>query len=197
MSRAPTVSQLLKRAGLGKRQRSSRNSGSLSGATAHGRISNTPPRVLCQKSASPEEEEHDSRGEVEGDGVDEKIAALERELQDAIDSDDGSSISDEERVDVKATREGSKSGSSGVNKLVSPLNDEKIKPLPAHLLPYPGCGVPKIKGQKMKRRKVTQAGPGPSSGLDKAVNELLASYEARSSERVPFYCRVCKFQGER
>ncbi|KAG5188387.1 hypothetical protein JKP88DRAFT_136613, partial [Tribonema minus] len=33
------------------------------------------------------------------------------------------------------------------------------------------------------------------SGLEGAVNELLANYEAKSAERIPYYCRVCKFQG--
>ncbi|CAN0581161.1 unnamed protein product, partial [Ectocarpus sp. 12 AP-2014] len=128
--------------------------------------------------------------------VDDQIAALERELKGADDSssdaessssDDDSAVSEEDRG---AGRERGR-----VAKLVSPLEAEKIEPLPAHLLPRPGCGVHKDKKKKKPSAAVgATALPGPSQGLDSAVKELLANYEARSSERVPFYCRVCKFQ---
>jgi hypothetical protein len=35
---------------------------------------------------------------------------------------------------------------------------------------------------------------GFSDGLRDAVQELLSGYVARSSEKIPFYCRVCLHQ---
>ena len=35
-----------------------------------------------------------------------------------------------------------------------------------------------------------------SSGLRDAVKEVLAEYQPRSSERIPFYCRVCAVQSK-
>ncbi|CAM9444013.1 unnamed protein product, partial [Ectocarpus sp. 6 AP-2014] len=131
--------------------------------------------------------------------VDDQIAALERELKGANDSssDAESSSSDDDSAGSKEDR-GAGRERRRVAKLVSPLEAEKIEPLPAHLLPRPGCGVHKDKKKKNKPSAAvgTTALPGPSQGLDSAVKELLANYEARSSERVPFYCRVCKFQGD-
>jgi hypothetical protein len=37
---------------------------------------------------------------------------------------------------------------------------------------------------------------GFSDGLRDAVQELLSGYVARSSEKIPFYCRVCLHQSE-
>ncbi len=153
-----------------------------------------------------------------GEAVDEKIAALERELNggDGSSSEEESGSSnamsgseDDDEGDGRSRSryrdEGSGNGDGEPTKLVSPLEAEKIQPLPAHLLPRPGCGLPKV--VKKKKPKVVRAdaasaaaalsGPSRSQGLDSAVKELLANYEARSSERVPFYCRVCQFQGER
>lgn len=174
-----------------------------------------------------------SNGAAGGKAVDDQIAALERELQGSDDSssDEETSSSstgedDDDDDDDESSEEGNGAASSsssresrGQLKLASPLEAEKIEPLPAHLLPRPGCGVPKDKKKKKKPKKpkkpksgakgegggggggdtaaAAAAGPAPSQGLDSAVKELLANYEARSSERVPFYCRVCQFQGER
>ena len=136
--------------------------------------------------------------------MDDRIKALEHELE----VGSGSSGSDDE--DSSSTHDGSgEDDDNGDNrkrrvlKLGSPLEADKIQPLPAHLLPRPGCGVSRAKtpGKKApKRPRVaasSQSAPGPSQGLDSAVKELMVNYEARSSERVPFYCRVCQFQGDR
>ena len=37
---------------------------------------------------------------------------------------------------------------------------------------------------------------GFSDGLRDAVQEVLSGYVARSSEKIPFYCRVCLHQSE-
>ena len=170
-----------------------------------------------------------SSGAAAGKAVDDQIAALERELQGSSSgSSSGSSedsSSDEESLsstsggeDTDHGRERSEQANSASTtsssrerrrqlKLVSPLEAEKIEPLPAHLLPRPGCGLPKANSKKKPKKPkggpkggdggVDGTAPAPSQGLHSAVKELLANYEARSSERVPFYCRVCQFQGQR
>lgn len=152
-------------------------------------------------------------GSVRSAAVDDRIEALERELEGngnssnssndessssegSEDEDDGSGGEDSRSTDDRQRRE---------LKLSSALQAEKIEPLPAHLLPRPGCGITKASKSTKKPKKrprdggeaIAAQGPEQSRGLESAVKELMANYEARSSERVPFYCRVCKFQGER
>ncbi|CAM9113257.1 unnamed protein product [Discosporangium mesarthrocarpum] len=120
-------------------------------------------------------------------GIDDKIAALERDLQQASESSNSSGISSDSEAETYGSDD---SSGERPSKLVSSLSKERIEPLPLHLLPTPGCGMPKDR-KKSKRSSPTP----PTSGLEMAVKDLLANYEARSSERVPFYCRICKFQG--
>lgn len=204
MSRPPTMSLLLKRAGLAKRPRidpSSKQKAKESRPKPNGSGTGTGTAAIDGSREDGTDTGEGADEATAGEAVDEKIAALERELN----GGDGSS-SDEESgsssASVSEDDEGngrSREGSGEPTKLVSPLEAEKIEPLPAHLLPRPGCGVPKvIKKKKLKRADAAaSAASGPSRGLDSAVKELLANYEARSSERVPFYCRVCQFQGDR
>ncbi|CAM9538611.1 unnamed protein product, partial [Phaeothamnion confervicola] len=149
------------------------------------------------KPAEPKEDEED---------IDAKIRALEAELARVSDgSEAGCSSSDDESESDGRRSSGGRRGAikNGVRKrkLVSlTLEKERIPPLPVHLLPAPGCGVPKeLKGAKGKRRKTVTATPNGSvprpSGLDAAVRDLLSSYQPRSAEHVPNYCRVCQFQG--
>lgn len=221
MSRPPTVSQLLKRAGLAKRPRPIRQSeASLTaaepgetisiGSGSTGRKATNTGKSGGNLSLATEKQQ----AKDDDDRVDDRIAALERELEGDGGSDsDADSSSSSESTDSDDNHDGDNYDECSGNddepaggrsrnrllKLVSPLQAEKIQPLPAHLLPHPGCGVSKSsKPKKAKRPRDTEgSGPRPSNGLDGAVKELLANYEARSSERVPFYCRVCKFQGER
>lgn len=224
MSRTPTMSMLLKRAGLAKRPRLDR-------ATPSSKRKR--PTGAAQADGSGQDGGGDgeasgvqgvgSGGASGGEAVDDQIAALERELQGSSEdssssnstSDDESSSSTSEDDDDRPEKaNGDRSSSSRERRrqlnIVSPLEAEKIDPLPAHLLPRPGCGVPKANSKKKKKPKKATGrpkddggvgaggtAPAPSQGLDSAVKELLANYEARSSERVPFYCRVCQFKGER
>lgn len=202
MSRPPSVSQLLKRAGLAKRARATGKSSSTSEASINHIISNKNGSTLKRKLSVSDEKEAGELGveEPKDDGVDDRIAALERELEQGTDSSEGSSSSDTGDDSDVETSTGKREGNetTGVFKFVSSLEAEKIEPLPVHLLPLPGCGMPKrSSSREEKRSKVTRAPTKQSSGLDSAVKELLDNYEARSSERLPFYCRVCKFQGER
>ncbi|CAB1114401.1 unnamed protein product [Ectocarpus sp. CCAP 1310/34] len=210
MFRPPTMSQLLKRAGLAKRSRPAGRGVDATPSPAN-QSNNKRQRVdggSSRQHASEEEEEEEEEGGSRSENgasakdvtVDDQIAALERELKgaDVSSSDAESSISsDDDNAGSKEDR-GAGQERGRATKLVSPLEAEKIEPLPAHLLPRPGCGVHKDNKKKKKPSAAvgTTALPGPSQGLDSAVKELLANYEARSSERVPFYCRVCKFQGD-
>lgn len=240
MSRAPSISQLLKQAGLVRRPRAGRPPAAASGTRTRGRKRSRLGDTIDSGSTGDsnvvndkgEEKEEEGNGETasstlgSGDsGIDDQIAALERELEggstginasgsdDSDDSDEDGDSSGSEREDHDEPSENG-TRSNGVangrkkraHKIVSPLDSEKIQPLPAHLLPRPGCGVAKSNKSLKKSKKRPRvdvdtpsgsATPGPSRGLDSAVKELMANYEARSSERVPFYCRVCQFQGER
>ena len=54
----------------------------------------------------------------------------------------------------------------------------------------------KVQANKRKGRAYVRESEDAkrSSGLKQAVQEVLAGYKARSSERLPFYCRVCAKQ---
>lgn len=48
-----------------------------------------------------------------------------------------------------------------------------------------------------KARKVGHSSvPSRTSGLDATVIEMLRNYQPSSAERRPFWCRVCRFQGQ-
>eukprot|EP00752_Nemacystus_decipiens_P010224 g9110.t1 len=217
MSRPPTMSMLLKRAGLAKRPRLDRATPSSKQRQLKRKRSTGAAQADGSREDSGSEGEAagvrgmESGGRSGGEAVDDQIAALERELQ-ANSEDSSSSSSDDERPEeanggAATTTTGSRERRRQL-KLLSPLEAEKIEPLPGHLLPRPGCGMPKANKSK-KNKKPKGGGPNdggdaaggkapaaPSQGLDSAVKELLANYEARSAERVPFYCRVCQFQGK-
>lgn len=217
MSRPPSVAQFLKRAGLSKRPRPKtekrRHQQQKIHSVPHSQPEHsTKPSTIDGSSTTTSEGNppkntpaHHLKKEAQGDVVDDQIAALERELE-QNNSDDGSSSSTDDDTDSSGEdREGAISGDAicgRINKqgykLVSPLDSEKIEPLPRHLLPQPGCGVSKKQAKKRSRVvRPDEGGRGVGGGLASAVGELLANYEARSSERVPFYCRVCKFQGKK
>lgn len=218
------MSQLLKRTGLAKRARPAR-----AAAQADAPSLKRPRRrgKPLDDARDEDEKEEDGKGKEKEEGgpgrkrasslgvsarvdvMDDRIEALERELEvggGSSSSDDGGSIATQSEDGHDGSGEDDHHGDNAkrrVLKLGSPLEADKIQPLPAHLLPRPGCGVSKAKkpGKKgPKRPKVaasSQSAPGPSQGLENAVRELMTNYEARSSERVPFYCRVCQFQGDR
>ena len=156
--------------------------------------------------------------------IDEEIRRLEQELENDSDdssddsSTDSSSESDSEHSSKPRNDRGSSKevliGSGGNHKLnqtsddgilsFSASKDARIEPLPASHLP-------KIQrkrrsttldqqsssssAKKAKKGSANRQGQA-SSGLEKAVQEVLDGYVARSSERIPFYCRVCAQQYE-
>ena len=136
---------------------------------------------------------------AEQDDLDAQIAALEQQL--GVDgsgsaSEEGSSSSsgdDDNEIDEKQPP-AAKRKQQPVKLVSELLEKDRIQPLPPTLLPLPGCGVPKA-AKRAAKQKAAPARP-VSSGLESAVKELLANYEPKSAERIPFYCRVCKFQGD-
>jgi Zinc-finger double-stranded RNA-binding len=91
---------------------------------------------------------------------------------------------------------------------LSAVKDERIEALPRNLLPAPPPAKRK-KSNTKKRSRADQSDdvddkgdastkkgkPGTAfSGLEAAVREVLGSYVPRSSEHLPFYCRVCATQ---
>jgi Zinc-finger of C2H2 type len=135
----------------------------------------------------------------EEDDLDAQIAALERQLgvdgSGSASDQESSSSSAEDDDDVDEKQPPAAKRKQQPVKLVSELLEkDRIQPLPPTLLPLPGCGVPKA-AKRAAKQKAAPARP-LSSGLESAVKELLANYEPKSAERIPFYCRVCKFQGD-
>lgn len=146
--------------------------------------------------------------------IDEQIAAL----QNAHDSSDSDySDSDEELVgNLNCNNTLEETDDLGnIVKLISAIDrEEKIVPLGKEFLPGIQCSnSKKFSKQKLsdktkessKRirfnedKSETKSASGHSgilSGLESTVRELLRNYEPASIEKRPFYCRVCKFQGQ-
>lgn len=86
----------------------------------------------------------------------------------------------------------------------SNLESERIVPLPKSALPQ--MKRRKLKGidadvdddgeKKNKRKSSNKDDKDVNEGLREAVKEVLSGYEARSHERIPFYCRVCSVQSK-
>ena len=142
-------------------------------------------------------EETDEKKSSNGD-IDDEIKRLEAELANDSDSSsenedsesDSSSESDDddsnEKPKVKV-----ESSEPGVVSLSS-LEKDRIESLPSHLLPAARKRSLKTdgKGEKEIAKKPKQV----DNGLASAVKEVLSGYVARSSERLPFYCRFCQKQ---
>jgi uncharacterized membrane protein len=85
---------------------------------------------------------------------------------------------------------------------ISGCSTEKITPLPKSMLPTGKSKKMKIDGgdsERKRRHKIKDSAvskPHESDGLRQAVQEVLSGYKARSSERIPFYCRVCSHQSK-
>lgn len=120
-----------------------------------------------------------------GDDMDDEIARLEKELMDGMnDSDDSGSSSEDDEDEV--------SNSNPTILSLSSFADDRVKSLPTTCLPVPG----KYSLTKKRKGKKTNQPPQVKSGLQKAVEEVLGGYTARSSEKIPFYCRFCSKQYE-
>ena len=69
-----------------------------------------------------------------------------------------------------------------------------IAPLPKTVLPTNKRKKLKIDSEEDGSNE--NGSGGFSDGLRDAVKEVLSGYVARSSEKIPFYCRVCLFASE-
>lgn len=77
-----------------------------------------------------------------------------------------------------------------------PCTDEAaIAPLSLQHLPAAGCGNTTKKEKKKPKKLPRTAAEEDKSGLEKTVMEMLRNYQPSSSERRPFWCRICRFQG--
>lgn len=81
------------------------------------------------------------------------------------------------------------------------VDEASIAPLPAQHLPAADCGnttkkqADSTKKQKKQKKQPPTAAEQERSGLEKTVHEMLRNYQPSSSEKRPFWCRVCRFQG--
>lgn len=117
--------------------------------------------------------------------IDDEIRRLEAELEQSSSSEESSE------------EDGEPSDGEGVLSL-SEFAKDRISSLPAAALPVAGRYNPKdgLKASKKKRSQGKATDYTVSPGLKEAVKEVLSGYRARSSERLPFYCRVCSEQYE-
>jgi len=125
--------------------------------------------------------------EQSGD-IDDEIARLEKELMDeSSDIDDSENSSqDDEASDTNQTKDNEPAILS-----LSSCADDRVESLPSTCLPVPGKYT---LGKKKSVKNIRQ--PEVESGLQQAVKEILGGYTARSSEKIPFYCRFCSKQYE-
>ncbi|KAL3910798.1 MAG: hypothetical protein SGILL_007551, partial [Bacillariaceae sp.] len=130
----------------------------------------------------------------EEENLDDEIARLERELAVADNSSESESEDDQDAS-------GNEEDDGDVPKQpailsLSKFSDDHVEQLPAAALPEPGRYD--MDGKKTKKRKLetdtNNNAPKPPSGLEQAVKEVLQGYQARSSEKLPFYCRFCAKQ---
>lgn len=144
---------------------------------------------------------------VNEDDLDEEIKRLEAELEESSDESDdesSSSSSDSDSDDIhsakKRTNEGGESTSDPSTSkdaiiCLSSCASETIEPLAKSYLP--ACKSKKLKiDRDEEKQKDREKNSRVSSGLRDAVKEILAEYQPRSSERIPFYCRVCAVQSK-
>lgn len=145
------------------------------------------------------------RAEAKQD-IDDEIKRLEAELADDSEDSDSSSSSDssDESSDDDRPRK-VRFGKDSVKEIPSrrPARDPSeqavisLSSLAQHrIAPLPESALPKI---RKKRGSEDKLGSKPKKakkmdGLELAVKEVLSGYVARSSERLPFYCRVCAKQ---
>lgn len=127
------------------------------------------------------------------DDIDEEIRRLEAELANESDEDEHDSS------DVETNSE-TEDDSRGTVLCLSSVQKDRIEPLPSNLLPSNRKrslkGIDRVNASERddadqsnkKKSKLV------SSGLEAAVKEVLDGYVPRSSERLPFYCRVCAQQ---
>ena len=137
--------------------------------------------------------------------LDEEIRKLEAELAQVDNDDDDDDSSEDESTDGGSSEIGTNDHSNNdaatpaiVN--LSQLQRERIESLPSSALPALNkrAASSNISDPNPSKRKRAPNGSAPAAGapkgLESAVQDFLRGYQARSAERLPFYCRVCAQQ---
>lgn len=139
--------------------------------------------------------------ELKQEDIDDEIRRLEAELAADVDSD-SDSMSEEEEDQPRQVRFGKDTvkeipfiqpdrDSKASVICLSEVAEARIQPLPSSCLPAVVRKKRSSQDDWKKDKKRVKV-----DGLQEAVKEVLAGYVARSSERLPFYCRVCSKQYE-
>mmetsp|Transcript_14285 Transcript_14285/g.18718 ORF Transcript_14285/g.18718 Transcript_14285/m.18718 type:complete len:263 (-) Transcript_14285:247-1035(-) len=173
-------------------------------------------KVLRTRAVKNKKRKHTTNSHEDGDSdinvsinsIEAQIAALEKELE--KDSNSSSTSEHGETNDEVSDKETSEDSDSEIQKKTpernkkkkgkkdnltsdstkfSSLDEERIIPLPASLLPQG-----KFKARESKVKSSSKS-PIKKTGLEHAVEELLSNYQPTSAERRPHYCRVCMYQG--
>jgi len=160
------------------------------------RLASQQPTIkTCAPSSKiPESSKDDTQNDI-----DDEIRRLEAELQNDDDDDDNATSSSSSSADDEESNRPLSSGDVGAQVIsLSTVKDDRIEKLPNQLLPKTKKRTLKIDNEddnvpKKKKEKPKQENP-KLDGLKAAVKEILDGYKPRSSERLPFYCRVCAKQ---
>jgi hypothetical protein len=147
----------------------------------------------------------DSNEPETDEDLDDKIRQLEEELANDVDDEDK-----EDQDDSSMEEDGEDSHPSDDERDIpilslSALADDRIEALPTSLLPQAPTkkrsfhpedddGTPKSKKRSKIKKREKDNELEVSDGLRAAVKEVLSGYVARSSEKLPFYCRFCAKQ---
>lgn len=148
---------------------------------------------LANDSESDSDSDSDSEESVESQQPQRKKKRIQ--FGDAV-------VMNQDEVDEDERRKEEMRNNGGVI-CISECATEAIVPLPKTALPTSKSKKLKIdrvdneaEKQSKKRKQGQSDDSGMSDGLRDAVKEVLSGYKPRSSERIPFYCRVCSHQSE-
>jgi hypothetical protein len=155
--------------------------------------------VLRRRKTTSKAAENNDTIEKEED-IDDEIQRLEAELAESDDGSESDSDSDhgddrprkvtfgEDTVKEIPSNKPRRDPSEPSVICLSAVSEARIQPLPETSLPAIRRKRNSEDDGKTKKKKAK------IDGLQEAVKEVLAGYVARSSERLPFYCRVCAKQ---
>lgn len=157
-----------------------------------------PLAELLRRRAKTRNKAEGKGGAVKEDDIDDEIKRLEAELAADDDSDSDSMSEEEDRPrqvrfgidtvkEIPSNHPDLDSNEAAVICL-SEVSEARIQPLPPSCLP----AIRKKRDNQDDRKEDKKK--SKMNGLQEAVKEVLAGYVARSSERLPFYCRVCSKQ---
>lgn len=122
----------------------------------------------------------------------EKIASLQKALESDDDEDSYASSKSESSQYRDSTMIVERDELGNPIKLTSLNEEDRIKPLPPDKLPKALCSKATLSGQKRPSNHNHQGEKRRAVSFQKAP----IAYEPVSSEKKPFYCRFCKYQGE-